>query len=60
MSRSPIYLFTSQLPITAANVTASMQACDDLAYFLAVPYVLKMLAEDETARRNLASLDMVR
>lgn len=60
MSDSCTYLFTDQAPITAANILASLKACDPApSYFLAVPYVLKLLAEDPSARTELAKFDMI-
>lgn len=61
MSDSCTFLFTDQAPITAANVLSSLQACGPAcpAYFLAVPYVLKLLAEHDQARAELAKFDMI-
>lgn len=59
MSQSTLYLFTSERPITAQNVVSSIKACPDVRYFLAVPYILKMLAEDLQARDLLAQMDMI-
>jgi len=59
MSKSGLYFFTSERPITAPNVLASLGACPPIAYFLAVPFVLKLLAEDVKARQKLAEMDMI-
>lgn len=59
MSESILYLYTPSRPITAANVLASLRACEDAKYFLAVPYVLKMLAENEETRDLLSGMEMI-
>jgi acyl-coenzyme A synthetase/AMP-(fatty) acid ligase len=59
MSRSCLYLFTPERPITAQNIVKSVEACPDVHYFLAVPFVLKLLAEDPQARQLLARMDMI-
>lgn len=60
MSRSCTHFFTDKVPITASTVLSSIRVCQPQpAYFLAVPYVLKLLAEDQNTREELARFDMI-
>lgn len=60
MSDSCTHLFTGNAPITASNVLASLRASQPApAYFLAVPYILKLLAENRDTREYLSHFEMI-
>ena len=68
-SNAMIWLFPSQaLPITSGNIVRCLvcaqrfsekSLCPPITYFGAVPYVLQMMGEDETAITWLKDMDLV-
>ncbi|PRP79220.1 NRPS-like enzyme [Planoprotostelium fungivorum] len=63
MSHSLLYIFPSSVPITADNMLRVFDAArrqnKPVKNFSSVPYVIKMLSEDERGLRELISMELV-
>ncbi|CAK5267785.1 unnamed protein product [Mycena citricolor] len=58
-SLKTVTLFPAHLPLTATNITTVLSASPPVKQLVAVPYVIKLLAETKAGTEALASFDVV-